>query len=310
MIYRAYGRLIESEIDLPAGEASGRADLRLALGDVLSSENGWTNVWEPTERAPWVRVRREGPDYTIRYERQVDFHYSPDDRAILTVVHDCPSEPLGHFAMDQVLPLVLSLEALVLHASAVVIDDVAVACCGAGGCGKSTLALMLERQGYPILADDALLVRCERGRVVATPSYAGLRFWPDIAALVGRLAPVDQRAARKLRVSDGLAFHDRPVVLEQLLIVDVRDSTEPSFEPLSVRETVMALVANSYRLEQHDRALLAAELDRAVGVSANVSGCRFCYPRGQAAWRDIAAAVVAHVRAAAASSRRTSPCCR
>lgn len=308
MIYRAYGRLIDSDIVLPAVEASGRADVRLTFGDVPCSENGWMNVWEPTERAPWVRVRRDGPDYTIRYERQVDFHYSRSDRAIMIHVHDCASEPLGHFAMDQVLPLVLSLDALVLHASAVVVDGAAVAFSGPGGCGKSTLALLLERQGYPVVADDALLVRREHGRVVAVPSYAGLRFWPDMAALAGK-QPVDRVAARKLRVADGLRFHDSPVWLKHVLVLDRGDSTAPSFEPLSVRETAMALVANSYRLEQHDGAVLAGELDRAVGMSANVSGCRFRYPRRQEAWSEVAASVVAHVRASTVPSRRRSSCC-
>lgn len=296
MIYQAYGRLIDTDIDLPGvQQAAGRPDLCLRLGRVRSYKTGWTNVWEPTRSAPWVRVRRSRTDYTIRYEQQVDFHYSPGARAITIHVHDCPQEAVSHFALDQVLPLVLSLDALVLHASAVVVDGTAVAFSGPGGSGKSTLALMLERAGHSVLCDDALLVTVENGRAAAAPAYPGLRFWPDISETAGRPS-FDRGPYRKLRVFEGLRFHDGPLPLHHVVVIARDDSADPRFEPMSARDTAMALLGNAYRLEQHDARILAAEFDRALHISVGVRGWRFCYPHLHEAWSDVAAAVVAHVR--------------
>lgn len=307
MIYRAYGRLVDSAIDLPADRADGRADLHLRCGEVNCDQNAWTNVWEPRARAPWVRVQRNGSAYRIRYDRQVDFQYSPADRAITIDVHDCAAEPLAHFVLDQVLPLVFSLDTLVLHASAVAIDGEAIAFCGTGGSGKSTLALLLERAGHPIVCDDALLVRGEGGRAAAVPSYAGLRFWPDIAASATGSA-FEASAPRKLRVSEGLRFEQWPVPFEHLLVIDPEDAPEPRFEPMSRRGTAVTLLEHSYRLEQYDAQILAAELDRALGMSAVLCGWRFRYPRLREAWTDVAASVVAHLRSHAPVRRPSSAC--
>ena len=63
---------------------------------------------------------------------------------------------------------------LVLQAGAIDTPLGAIALLGRTGIGKSTLAASLARAGFPLIADDFLLLRDD---IVAVPSYPGLRLW-------------------------------------------------------------------------------------------------------------------------------------
>jgi hypothetical protein len=70
----------------------------------------------------------------------------------------------------------------VLHASAVVLKDRAIAFMGPSGCGKSSLAAALCTRGAPLLSDDVL--RCEVSRGVhCTRGTFALRLRENQAAL-------------------------------------------------------------------------------------------------------------------------------
>lgn len=68
-----------------------------------------------------------------------------------------------------------------LHASAVAINERAVAFLSSNKGGKSSLAAMLVKAGYPLLTDDILPVeRCE-SIFLGRPGYPTMRMWPDEA---------------------------------------------------------------------------------------------------------------------------------
>ncbi len=72
-----------------------------------------------------------------------------------------------------VLPLVLqSMGCEALHASAVIGSRGVLAICAVSGTGKSTLAYALGRAGFPVWADDAVVIRQGEG----TPRVASLPF--------------------------------------------------------------------------------------------------------------------------------------
>ena len=57
---------------------------------------------------------------------------------------------------------------LLLHAAAILIDGQCIIFCGESGSGKTTLALNAKREGFPVLSDDKVIVRCDGGdRLVA-----------------------------------------------------------------------------------------------------------------------------------------------
>jgi energy-coupling factor transporter ATP-binding protein EcfA2 len=205
-----------------------------------------------------------------------------------------------------VMPLMLSMNALVLHASASLIDRCAVAFTGHCGVGKSTLAAILARRGHPVLSDDALLVRPRGAHLEAVPSYAGLRLWPGMMAAFSRGAatlPVDA-ASTKRRLKGDLGFHDGPAPLGCVYLVSPDPSSDVMLSPLSARDTAMVFVEHGFRIEQRDGAALTREMDTACGAAARVPAWRLSYPREEEQWDLVARRIAAHARDTVAN-----PCC-
>lgn len=77
---------------------------------------------------------------------------------------------LEHRLLSTIVPTLLADRGdLMLHASAVVAGGRAVLFCGPSGRGKSTLALVLSREGFPVLAEDGVAV---------APGPEGPEAWP------------------------------------------------------------------------------------------------------------------------------------
>jgi hypothetical protein len=74
---------------------------------------------------------------------------------------------------------------LVVHASAVVVDDRAVVFVGPRGAGKSTTAAAFHLQGYPVIADDIVGIRVDEDPPTVVPGVPQLRLDPDVVAALG-----------------------------------------------------------------------------------------------------------------------------
>ena len=85
-----------------------------------------------------------------------------------------------------VLPAALqALGCEALHASGVRSHHGVLALCGASGAGKSTLAFALGRRGYPIWADDSVVLEFCGGQLVVVPTPFRLRLRPPVATFFG-----------------------------------------------------------------------------------------------------------------------------
>ncbi len=252
----------------------------------------WFDIWPAQSGAPWVRAQRTPDGYRIRYERRGDFLV---DRAAFRIVCDpidCPEPMMRHFVLDQVVPLMLSVDRIVLHASSVAAGRGFAAFVGPGGAGKSTLALALGRAGLAIGSDDGLLI--ESG--LATPSYPSIRVWEDSAALAAHPAcnpGAPPTAKRQYR--EGFVFATDPRPLTRLYVLDPEPSASVRFEPVAPRELAIGLVEQSYRLALDDRDALARQFDELVALARAVPAWRLSSPRRLDGWRELARAVIDHL---------------
>jgi len=150
----------------------------------------------------------------------------------------------------QVLPFAAVLRGLeVLHASAVVIDEGAVAFLGQSGSGKTSLALALCRQGAGFLADDVLALERMDDELVGHPGAP--------------VAGIDRGEADRLRRLEGggerevLSVDSREQVarmpaiaesapLRALFFLDRRPDgpAEPRFEPAADSQMLLAATFN------------------------------------------------------------------
>jgi hypothetical protein len=302
--YALHGAIFESCLDLPELQpVDGPAQFRLVDQRLAAPGGDWVDPWTRDPRGPWIRIQFDR-GYRIRYEGQADFHLSPDRRTLAVDARGCPPATLRHFLLDQVIPLVLSTRQLVLHASAVSVDGHALVFTGPCGSGKSTLAILLARRGFPVLADDAVVVAHRGSELNAVPAYPGVRLWPDAIAGSGAHhdgAPVTETSAKR-RVRNAVGFDGRTQSLRSVYVLSARPSSEPAFAPLSPRDTAMAFVEHGFRLEQRDREVLAIELDRACRAARVARAWALRYPREWASADRVVDAVLAHARATSEAS--------
>jgi hypothetical protein len=140
-----------------------------------------------------------------------------------------------------------------LHASAVAIDGRIVALLGAKGAGKSTTAAAFARAGYPVVADDLVLLSEENGHFIAEPAYPNVRLWPSaVEALFGHadalptLTPTWEKRGLDLTQA-GFRFQEDPLPLAALYILGERTAVEkPYVRPVAGNAALMQVVLNSW----------------------------------------------------------------
>ena len=88
---------------------------------------------------------------------------------------------------------------LVLHASAVEVNDSALVFVGVSGRGKSTLATSFSHDGYALIVDDGLVVELAGTQSMALPGEHSVRLWRDSEQL---LAPHTTATGQPLGYAD------------------------------------------------------------------------------------------------------------
>ena len=295
MTYRFYDLALASGLSLPELRRvrADTPDLVVQLGRDRQWVGGswrWFRVWEGSAGEPWLRVGKQASRYLLRFPRQADFLVDGDGVTVTCYPRrSVPWATLRHLLLDQVLPLAVSNRGrIVLHASAVATPRGGVAFLAAAGAGKSTLAASLGRSGWPLVADDTLLVTAGAAGLMATASYPGLRLWPSALAALGgttartRLVSAGSPKRRITPADAGYRFRLRPVPLVRVYVLDPEDPAgdEVTITPLSRRDALLELVRHAYTLDIDDAGALRKHLDRLYRQRHALDVRRLAFPPG------------------------------
>jgi hypothetical protein len=129
-----------------------------------------------------------------------------------------------HRMVSVAFPLLLAERGeLVAHASAVVAGGRAVLFAGPPGRGKSTIALTAPQLGYPLVAEDGVVVSLESAEPFVWPGPRGVRVLPDVLErLEGETATSTRKTTRFL--PEG-SYTREPVPLGAFVVLDERSDT-------------------------------------------------------------------------------------
>ncbi|HEX9759857.1 MAG TPA: hypothetical protein VGA40_03005 [Candidatus Acidoferrales bacterium] len=265
--YRLFGLTVESNRALPGLRAAASAsscDVRLlcevlppreaaaSAGDALFVSAGRDENGEPSVQV-WDLGGPAG--FRFRYADGTEFCVNRAGREVSARWTE-PStlEDTCTYLFGPVFGFVLRLRGITsLHASAVAVDGSAVALVGPAGAGKSTLATVFARRGYGVLTDDVSpLIEGDAG-ILVQPTYPHLRLWPPaVEALFGsaealpRLTPTWEKRYFDA-VEQGASFAASPLPLGAVYLLGERQSAgAPRIEHVTLREALLALVANTY----------------------------------------------------------------
>lgn len=156
------GRTLELVVDAEAAEAHVPPDAELVCDQRERDGSASFRI----EYDPAAGYRLHGP----RYGTHV---LSADGTRARCLPSGCPPSAWQRFLVAQVLPFAALLRGLeVLHASALVINDAAIALSGPSGSGKTSAALELCRRGALFLADDVLALQRDGQTLLGHPGTA------------------------------------------------------------------------------------------------------------------------------------------
>ena len=210
--------------------------------------------------------------YQVRYADRTEFLIDKQGTQIWAT---WPSETLtvedtATYLLGPVMGFVLLLRGCIsLHASAIAIDNCAVAIVGPAGAGKSTTAAALADLGYSILAEDVVTLQDQHNQFLVQPAYPCIRLWPSsVRALYGeqaelpKLTPTWDKCYLDL-TQERYQFQKNALPLAAVYLLGERsdDPSSPFIREISKSEALMSLITNTYATYLMDKAMRAREFE-------------------------------------------------
>ncbi|MDS0260022.1 hypothetical protein NDI56_11515 [Haloarcula sp. S1CR25-12] len=292
--YTVFDRRVRSSIRLPSLREPGDSghvgpEIRIDRGSLPADP---TEIPDPSTR---VYADPEG-EFTVHETASGTFYWFYDGVGTLRIrdgreltlspVPESTAAARRRFVRGPGLRSALVQQgAVVLHASAVVIDGRAVAFAGPSGRGKSTTAGAFLAAGHDLLTDDVL--PCDpAGRPVVPSGAPSLSVDARASAALG--LGQSSEATAEVAVEDRFAAGTYPLAAVYLLT----DGADVDIERLSAQRGVFGLLKASYAIYRAtDRTAQQAHLDACGTLADAVDVCRLTRPRSLDALETLVARV-------------------
>jgi|SRR5687768_4631867 len=281
--FSIYGLDILTNLEIPGIPPSpiSSVDVQISFGNLPD----WVDAVDPSEVEPWYTtdykdesgvptlkvVRLSKNYYRFSYTDETEFLIDHQGTNVWAVWPETLTlEDTATYLLGPIMGFVLLLRGCIsLHASAIAINDRAIALVGPAGAGKSTTAAAFADLGYSILAEDVVTLDDRGDLFVVQPAYPCIRLWPEsVAALFGqhndlpRLTPNWEKRFLDL-TQQPYQFHQEPLSLAAIYLLEERSesSAAPFVKQVPESKALMSLVANTYATRLMDKVMRAREFE-------------------------------------------------
>jgi hypothetical protein len=308
--YRLFDFTLGSDVEFPelTRHAPGEPDWIFAITKLSPEAPPPSVIWlrhcSQPDGSPWLSVARTSSGYLLRFWDLADFIVDMQIAHIAGLPLPTTSRlTLRHLLLDHVVPVVCSVgNRLVLHAGGVVIPEGGVLFLGEGGRGKSTLTASFAQNGFRTLGDDAVMISSKGEELVATPSYPGVRLWPDMVAAIGGPAAhsldVAEYVGKERLLLDPATFVSAdPVPVAAIFVLgNVSSGKEESATRVPAQAAIVELIRHGHYLDGRDRRWLESHFSLAGCVATQVPFFRLVYPRQTARLAAVRDIVLSHAQ--------------
>lgn len=243
--YTAYGLNIASDLNLPELQSSTedrQADLIIRMGKV-----DWS-LPKPLES--WSYFHLDGDSAYLCWQVVGKFLVRAGKEIIIEPFADVEESVIRLPLLGSVLAMALhQRQFLILHGSAVAINNSAAIFIGPKGQGKSTMTATLYGRGHQLITDDVAALKVDRfGVHTLIPGFPQIKLWPEaVEAALGdevetlrKIHPeVEKRARPTLE-----RFSSTPFTIRKIYVLGT--GTAPQIKPLQPQDAVASLIANSF----------------------------------------------------------------
>ncbi|MCY1670929.1 hypothetical protein OVA07_07855 [Novosphingobium sp. SL115] len=271
------------------------------------------DIWRSLDGDVSALFTRTPSGFHVRFLGCGDYEIDVEARRVIcTPVPDFPDDSSQNIFANQIVPLLWTYDGKpVLHGSAVVIDGAAFAFLGPSGRGKSTMAAAFAKAGFAFLTDDGLVLNREGDAFFAEPHLASIRLLPDSErAVMGTDTCPDDGSAGKVRVHAGPGVpyaSDRARVGGIYLMREpdaVRGAAGVTVQPLSLAESIDALLQHSFLLDSKDKKRMRAHFETMGALAESCPMFGLDYPRDYSRLDDTIGTIAAHARDVVAQDER------
>lgn len=193
---------------------------------------------------------------------------------------------VDHFVADQAIPRAMANEGMfVLHAGAVCVGSKAILFMGESGRGKSTLVASFDAVGVELIGDDALVISLSGTKHEVRAVYPSLRLFRDsIEAVmqddVKTSAVTHHSSKRRIDIPLSSTIPAAPLPVAALFtIAEPSNGDVINIRSLSIAETCMAAIENSFLLDPSDVSRARDQLALASALARQVPAFELSYPR-------------------------------
>jgi hypothetical protein len=262
-----------------SSESPRDVDIEIVFGSMpswydskLLSRKLWYVRRDETGAEPRLTIWQvdDGEYFNVRYTDGTEFLVHKQGSKIWATwpAETLTLEDTATYLLGPIMGFVLLLRGHIsLHASAVVIDNQAIALLGPAGSGKSTTAAAFAETGYRVLAEDVLTLDENEGHYYVRPAYPCIRLWPaSVKALYGsetelpKLTPTWDKCYLDLTQAR-YGFRKEPTPLGAIYLLDERFDGPgyPLIQEMSEQEAMISLIGNTYATYLLDKAMRARE---------------------------------------------------
>lgn len=259
------------------------------------------HCWYTSSGEVWTSFHRHPQGYLIRFPSLADFLVSTDGRMVRALpAADTDAATVEHLYLNQVLPLALSRQhRLVVHASAVALNGVALAFMGNSGRGKSTLATHLLTAGGQLLTDDGLQLQWQEERLWVLPSHPSVRLWADSRQAIApehslTAAPLGYTDKTRLLAGTDLPYCDTPRPLARVYVLGDGSADTPTIRAMKAAEAVAELAKNTFLLDFEELEMKIWHFEALQDVAVLPVFFHLDYPRRFDALPDVFATIQQH----------------
>ena len=288
--YRISDIALSSDIpmpELPAVAGAPDWSFSVATSRLSTKSPTWFHRWRNPGEPPALSFSRSASGYLLRFHGRADYAIDLARRSIAGWRRrPATLTTLRHLLIDQVMPLILSRDRLVLHASAVATPSGAAAFVGFTGSGKSTIAASLAACGFPLLTDDCLVIERSRRGFVARPFYPGVRLCHDSVRAVGASLraslPVASYTRKRRLDASQLPCEAEVLPLRHIFVLE-RPANHDARRTMAIArlrgaDALVALLECTFQLDIDDTAAVRRTFDRQSHLVKGVPVHRLTYP--------------------------------
>jgi hypothetical protein len=294
--FRIYGLSLTADRPIPGVPPAkiANVDVSVYLGKLpkrfdqneSSAELWFTSEYQDQLGVPLLKVFKyfSGEYFRFTYADQTEFVVDRSGANIwATLPESLTLEDTSTYLLGPIMGFVLQLRGSIsLHASAVVIENRAVAFVGPAGSGKSTTAAALAERGYSVIAEDVVTIEDCGDTFLALPAYPCIRLWPaSVRALYGseaalpKLTPTWEKRFLDLS-QERYRFSEEPVPLTAIFMLAERSqrAQAPFVSSISGSQALLSLIANTYTNNLMDKETRARGFDLLSRMHAVIPVCR------------------------------------